>query len=262
MNDMLRLAETLARRAGEHALRGRSSGSLSVDSKSTATDIVTRYDRECEAMIVGALGRERPDDAVVGEEGASSAGASGIEWHVDPIDGTVNYFYGLPTWSVSIGARDAEGPLVGAVYVPALDEMFTAARGGGARLNGSPISPRPVTDLSQSLLATGFAYDTRTRVRQGRIVSRLTGEVRDIRRLGAASVDMCFVACGRLDAYFEAGLHSWDVMAARLIVTEAGGTVSALDGGPARDDEVIAAAGGIHAAVVAMYARAAAEEDR
>lgn len=260
MNDLLRLAETLARRAGDHALHGRRSGELSVDTKSTVTDIVTRYDRECEAMIVGAITNDRPDDAIVGEEGASTGGTSGVEWHVDPIDGTVNYFYGLPTWSVSIGARDADGPLVGAVFVPVLDEMFTAVRGQGARLNGSPISPRPVTDLSQSLLATGFAYDTPTRVRQGSIVSRLTGDVRDIRRLGAASVDMCFVACGRLDAYFEAGLHSWDVMAARLVVTEAGGTVSALDGGPARDDEVIASASGIHSAVVAMYARALAQE--
>ncbi|MEY4366079.1 MAG: hypothetical protein RLZZ305_1423 [Actinomycetota bacterium] len=261
MNELLGTAEKLARKAGAHALAGRAQGDFAVATKSTSTDIVTRYDRECETMIVGGLRELRPDDAIVGEEGASSPGTTGIEWHVDPIDGTVNYLYGLPGWAVSVGARDADGPIVGAVYVPALDEMFCAARGGGATLNGRPVSVNDATSLPMALVATGFAYDASVRARQGAVVSAMIGGVRDIRRLGAASVDLCFVACGRLDAYFEAGLHSWDTMAARLVVTEAGGTVSSLDGGPVRDDEIMAAAPGVHAALVDLRRRAAREVD-
>lgn len=261
MNGLLATAEALARTAGAHALAGRAQGDFAVATKSTATDIVTRYDRECETLIVDALRDARPNDAIVGEEGTASAGTTGIEWHVDPIDGTVNYLYGLPGWAVSVGARDTDGPLVGAVYVPALDEMFCAVRGGGATLNGRRIAVNDARSLEMSLVATGFAYDTAARTRQGAMVSAMIGHVRDIRRLGAASVDLCFVACGRLDAYFEAGLHSWDTMAARLVVTEAGGTVSSLDGGPVRDDEIMASAPGIHAALVELHGRASAGTD-
>lgn len=262
MNPLLEIAESLARRAGQHALSGRQgdNGRLEVDTKTTPTDIVTRYDRECEEIIVTGLASLFPHDAIVGEEGASRPGTSGIEWHIDPIDGTANYFFDLPTWAVSIGARDADGPLVGAVYLPVLDEMFSAARGSGATLNGRRIIPRGITDLSQALLGTGFSYDPVARGRHGRAVARMVARVRDIRRLGAASVDMCFVACGRLDAYVEAGLHSWDVTAARLVLTEAGCTVSDLHGGPASDSEVIAASPGLHSAVVALYADAVKED--
>jgi myo-inositol-1(or 4)-monophosphatase len=259
MSELLDVAETLARRAGEHALKGRRAHrgeGLGALTKSTPTDIVTRYDRECETIIVEGLTDARPHDAIVGEEGSARPGTSGIEWHIDPIDGTANFFFDLPAWSVSVGARDAEGPLVGAVYLPVLDEMFAAERGRGATMNGRPIAPRNTTELGQALLGTGFSYDPVARERHGRTVSRMVSRVRDIRRLGAASVDMCFVACGRLDAYLESGLHSWDVTAARVVLTEAGCTVSDLHGGPACDTEVIAASPGLHASIVSLYADA------
>lgn len=259
MNELLATAERLARQAGLVALEGRRSGAVTADTKSSPTDMVTRYDRECERIIVEGLRKERPDDAIVGEEGTSTPGTSGIEWHIDPIDGTSNFFFDLPAWACSIGARDAEGPLVGAVYLPVLDEMFTATRGGGAFMNGRPIAPRGVTEVSQALLATGFGYDPDKRTAHGGVVARMVGRVRDIRRLGAASVDMCFVACGRLDAYCEGGLNSWDVMAARVVLTEAGCTVSDLRGGPAGDHEIIAAPPSIHGGIVSLYARASME---
>jgi len=257
MNDLVALAAALARRAGGIALEGRRGGDMGATTKSSPTDIVTLYDRMCEETIVTGLADARPHDAVVGEEGTSRPGTSGIEWHIDPIDGTANYFFGLPTWAVSIGACDAEGPLAGAVYLPVLDEMFTASRGGGAFLNGAPIAPRDVRSLPDALLATGFGYDPAAREAHGRTVANMVGHVRDIRRLGAASVDMCFVACGRLDAYVEGGLNSWDIMAARLVLTEAGCVVTDYAGGPVTPEEVIAAAPAIHGPLVALRARAA-----
>ncbi|MEY3481998.1 MAG: hypothetical protein RLZ40_41, partial [Actinomycetota bacterium] len=128
-----------------------------VGTKLTDTDMVTKFDRESEAMIIAGLRSQRPDDSIVGEEGGGHRG-SGIEWHVDPIDGTTSFMYGLPTWCVSIGAQDRDGSLVGAVYMPDLDEMFAAYRGGGATLNGEPISCSSLTDMSKALVATGFSY--------------------------------------------------------------------------------------------------------
>ena len=176
-----------------------------------------------------------------------------MSWHIDPIDGTANYFFGLPTWSVSVGACDADGPLAGAVYLPVLDEMFTASRGGGAFMNGTRISPRGVTAVADALLATGFGYDPSARAAHGRTVANMVGKVRDIRRLGAASVDMCFVACGRLDAYVEGGLNSWDIMAAQLVLTEAGCLVTDFSGGPVSPAEVLAAAPSIHGGIMELH---------
>ena len=256
MNELVRLASDLARRAGQMALVGRRENSLATETKSSSTDIVTQYDRECERLVVYGLRSARPQDAIVGEEGARRDGTSGIEWHIDPIDGTANYFFDLPTWAVSIGACDAQGPLVGAVYIPVLDEMFTAARGEGARLNGAPIHHRDVTTLDQTLLATGFGYDPAQRAAHGRVMAGIVGQVRDIRRLGAASVDMCFVACGRLDAYAESGLNTWDVMAAQVIATEAGCVVTDFEGQTPVTKEAVVAAPGIHSAVLKMFADA------
>lgn len=261
-SDLLVLAESLARSAGTVALRGRRNGPVAADTKSSPTDIVTRWDRECERIIVEGITTARPDDAIIGEEGASRPGTSGTEWHIDPIDGTSNFFFDLPTWSVSIGARDDRGPLVGAVYLPVLDEMFTAARGHGAHLNGTPISPRDVTSIDQTLLATGFGYDPERRAEHGRVIARIVGQVRDIRRLGAASVDVCFVACGRLDAYVESGLNSWDLMAAQVVATEAGCTVTDLHGSSPVVTEAVVAAPAIHPDVLAMFGRAMQEENR
>ena len=258
--ELLDLAVSLARRAGDTALEGRRRGAVPADTKSTPTDMVTRFDRECERLITEGLSDARPQDAIVGEEGAERAGTSGIEWHIDPIDGTTNFFFGLPAWAVSVGARDESGPLLGAVYVPALGEMFSAVRGGGARLNGEPISPRGARTLSDTLLATGFSYDPAARAAHGRTVGRIVGRVRDIRRLGAASVDMCFVACGRLDAYAESGLHSWDVMAAQVIATEAGCSVTDFAGRAPVSTEAVVAAPTIHRQVLELFADAAGEE--
>lgn len=256
--DLLALAERLARAAGEHALNARRTAVITAETKSSPTDMVTTYDRECELIITDGLVAARPDDAIVGEEGADRGGSSGIEWHIDPIDGTSNFFFDLPTWAVSVGARDADGPLVGAVYVPVLDEMFSALRGNGARLNGMPIAPRGATSLGDTLLATGFSYDPAVRAAHGELIGRIVGRVRDIRRLGAASVDMCFVACGRLDAYAEGGLHSWDVMAAQVIATEAGCTVTDFAGSSPVETEAVVAAPTIHDQVLSLFAGARA----
>ena len=256
---LLALAESLARQAGAVALEGRRTTEITADTKSTPTDMVTRFDRECERIIVDGICAVRPDDAIIGEEGADRPGTSGIEWHIDPIDGTSNFFFDLPTWAVSIGARDAAGPLLGVVFVPVLDEMFAAERGAGATLNGRQIVPRGVTDVDDALLATGFSYDPQRRSAHGEVLARIIGKVRDIRRLGAASVDMCFVACGRLDAYAEGGLHTWDVMAAQVIATEAGCTVTDFAGRSPVETEAVVAPPAIHGGILRLFADARRE---
>ncbi len=244
------LAEDLARRAGTGALDGRRRlgvGQLVAhDTKSSPTDPVTEYDRAAERLIVDALRSIRPDDAIVGEEGADHAGTSGLEWHIDPIDGTANFVYDLPSWCTSVAVVDADGPLAGAVYIPVTDELFSAARGGGATLDGASIACSAATELSHALVATGFSYSAEKRIGQARRLSLLLPDVRDVRRLGSAAIDLCFVACGRFDAYFEEYLNSWDLAAGVLIAHEAGATTSDLMGGPAGSVATVAAAPGIH----------------
>lgn len=228
--DLLVLARDLAIRVGDIALAGRRNGLRHVDTKSTPTDMVTEFDRATEVEIVSTLRRLRPHDAIVGEEGASHDGTSGITWYIDPIDGTTNFLYDLPMWAVSIAACDAEGSLCGVVHAPALRETFTALRGRGAHLNGRPINCGTVTELSQALVATGFNYSADNRLKQAARFPRMIDKIRDVRRAGAASLDLCFVACGRYDAYFEEHLHPWDIAAGSLVVTEAGGRVGSIDG--------------------------------
>ena len=239
---LLALAEELAREAGELVASGRANGSGTIHTKSTPTDLVTEYDRASEALIVGRLAAVRPDDGIVGEEGAESAGSSGIRWLIDPIDGTTNFYYGLPGYAVSIAAADEHGAFAGVVYAPVLGELFAARRGAGATLNGRPISCGSLADLSTALVATGFAYHPERRATQAQRVARLIASVRDVRRLGAASIDLCYVACGRLDAYFEEGLGPWDLAAGELIAREAGCRSGDFRGGPARPGEVAVAA--------------------
>lgn len=215
-------ASTLARQVGTMALVGRRDGLADVQSKSSTTDMVTEFDRASELIVYEGLLRSRPYDTIVGEEGASHTGSSGITWYIDPIDGTTNFLYSIPNWAVSIGATDEHGALAGAVYIPALDEMFTAVRGCGARLNGLPIRCGTTSDLSQALVGTGFSYSAAQRTFQAQRVARMIHLVRDFRRFGAASIDLCFVACGRLDAYFEENLGPWDIVAGELIAREAG----------------------------------------
>lgn len=228
-----------------------------VGTKLTDTDMVTKFDRESETLIITELRSRRPDDSIVGEEGGGHVGTSGIEWHVDPIDGTTSFMYGLPTWCVSIGAQDASGAVVGAVYMPDLDEMFAARRGGGATLNGSAISCTSLADVSKALVATGFSYTPSQRTVQSRRVTEFIHQIRDVRRMGAAAVDICFVACGRLDAYFEENLHSWDVLAAELIAREAGARTGDFGGGPLRPAEVLVSAPGVFDALSRLLVSAA-----
>ena len=240
----LALATDLAREAGALALAMRF-GVEELDTKSSPTDTVTAADKAVEALLLAALASARPDDGVLGEEGSALTGTSGVRWVLDPIDGTVNYLYGIPQWAVSIGVEDASGGLVGVVYDPSKDELWQAVRGGGAVLNDLPIRCSAATDLSQALVGTGFGYDARRREAQALLLPDLLPKVRDIRRLGAGSLDLCSVAAGRLDAYFEQGLSPWDLSAGGLIAFEAGAVVSGLRGKPAGWDLVVASAPGV-----------------
>ncbi len=227
---LLELAARLATAAGRQSLDGLHR-TRTLDTKSSDTDMVTEMDKAAEALIVAGIDAERPDDGVLGEEGSSRPGTSGVRWVIDPIDGTTNYVYRHPFWSVSIGVEFNGITVAGAVAVPMLDEIYTASKGGGAFRNGVPITVSTQTILAQSLIGTGFAYSADIRARQGAMVATLLPEVRDIRRGGSAAIDLCFVADGRLDAYVEDGLNPWDECAGSLIVSEAGGIVTVLDVG-------------------------------
>ena len=236
-NELLEICKTLAMTGGKNALAGRLAGLTQVETKSTSTDMVTEFDRATEKYIVGEIRSRRPKDTIIGEEGASISGTSGITWCIDPIDGTTNFLYALPGWSVSIGCSDDNGPLVGAVYIPALDEMFHAVRGQGAFLNNNQIFCNTTSDVSKALVCTGFSYSPEQRTIQSKRVAKFIHQVRDIRRFGAASIDICFVACGRLDAYFEENLHQWDIAAAELIAIESGAKSGNFSGGKSSPKE-------------------------
>lgn len=252
------LAESLAREAGTLAAEGRRAhgpGGLAHDTKSSLTDPVTEFDRAAEELLARRLTELRPDDAIVGEEGTSRDGTTGLEWHLDPIDGTVNYTYGLPAWSTSVGVRDAAGVVAGAVFVPMLGELFSASRNAGASLNGTPLTASAATELSVSLMATGFSYDRDTRRAQIRRLVTVVDATRDVRRSGSAAIDLCWVAAARVDAYFEERLNSWDMTAGELIAAEAGAVVTDHDGSARTTDRILASAPGIHAAMIDLLAR-------
>jgi myo-inositol-1(or 4)-monophosphatase len=239
--ELLSLARDTAAEAAEFLRTGRDGMVDDVDTKSSPTDIVTAMDKAAEARIVERLLAARPDDGLLGEEGAGRPGTSGVRWVIDPIDGTVNYLYRLPQWAVSIAA-EVDGVIeAGVVFDPSRDELFTAVRGEGAFLNGRPISVTGCSTLAQALVGTGFGYDTARRARQAVALTQILPVIRDIRRLGAASLDLCWVACGRLDAYFERGLNYWDHAAGALVAAEAGGRVEGLHGRELSDSMVIAA---------------------
>lgn len=223
------LAESIAREAGallRAAFRG---PELRVSAKSTPTDLVSEADHDAEHLIRTRLAAARPDDGVLGEEGGDVEGTSGIRWVVDPLDGTINFLFGVPQWAVSIAAEDADGTLIGVVYDPERDELFSAARGGAATLDGHPITGSKKADLATSLVGTGFGYDSEVRRAQAAVVAKLLPEVRDIRRFGAAAIDLAWTACGRLDAYYEHGLNAWDLAAGGLICECAGLEVRHVD---------------------------------
>ena len=232
MDEDLELAERAARAAGEVLMSyfGNAAEGLAV--KSSPTDPVSDADREAERMIQALLAAERPDDGVIGEEGADTEAANGRLWIVDPLDGTVNFLYGLRAWAVSIALEDANGIAVGVVFNPVDEECFSARRGGGAELNRRPIHVTGCPSLDRAMVATGFSYEADQRARQAELLTRLLPRVRDIRRAGAAALDLAYVACGRVDAFYERGLKRWDEAAGRLLVMEAGGVVADLDGEP------------------------------
>jgi myo-inositol-1(or 4)-monophosphatase len=254
--DLRALCERLATGAGAVARDGRAamSAGRTFDgaTKSSRTDVVTEYDRAAEAYIVGELRRLRPTDAIVGEEGTDDAGTSGFAWFIDPIDGTTNFVYDQPSWSCSVAVAYDGEMVAGAVYVPPLGELFSAAAGAGATRDGQPVRVSDATDLSLALVGTGFSYDPATRRQQATAVAGLIDRVRDIRRLGSAAVDLCMVACGRLDLYFERHLNAWDAAAGELIAREAGAVTSDFGGGPPRPAELLATTPGLHAAALAL----------
>lgn len=244
---LLALAAAAAQEAGRLLMDGLRSGPALVEAKTTRTDPVSDLDRASEALILERLLGERPDDAVMAEEGSDRKGTSAVRWVIDPLDGTVNFVYGIPVFAVSIAA-EVEGKVVaGVVHDPNRSETFSATLGGGAFLNGEPISANDPVDLSVALVGTGFAYDAEVRRRQGSRLDELLASVRDIRRAGSAALDLCAVGAGRLDAYFERGTHHWDRAAGALVAREAGAVVGDLAGEEPTDRLVMAAAASIAA---------------
>jgi myo-inositol-1(or 4)-monophosphatase len=245
---LLGVAVDAARRAGALLLDGRGSARR-IETKSSATDMVSEMDRAAEAMIREVIGSQRPHDAILGEEGGASGGNGRVRWIVDPLDGTTNFLYGFPAWAVSVAAECDGEVVAGAVFDPTHDELWTATKSGGAECNGVALDCRDETTLPMALVATGFAYSAEVRAEQGAVVERLLPKVRDIRRAGAASLDLCWVAAARVDAYFERGTHIWDWAAGALVATEAGAEVTDFHGGPPSRDGLLAAPPALAAAL-------------
>ncbi|AWB94535.1 inositol monophosphatase [Agromyces badenianii] len=245
---LLELARRIALQAAEFALDARRGGVSVAATKSSPVDIVTAVDRDTEALIRRLILEARPDDGIVGEEDDALVGTSGVNWVVDPIDGTVNFLYGIPAWAISIavveGSADpaAWTAIAGVVVNPSTGEVFEAAAGGGARLDGRKIRANADVSLAQALVGTGFSYSAEGRRAQAEVLVTLLPKARDVRRIGSAALDLCAVAAGRLDAYYESGLHPWDHAAGALIAREAGARVGGPAGGPATVELVVAAA--------------------
>ena len=248
-NDLRNLAASIATETGEFIRAKREAGVSVAATKSSAADVVTEADHEAEARIVAAIRNARPEDGIVAEEGHATESESGITWVIDPIDGTVNYLYHLPAYGVSIAATvadehayaDGRRAIAAAVFFPATGELFSAAEGLGATRNGEAIRVSQEADLAQSLLATGFGYTPERRRMQIGVLAGVIPHVRDIRRMGSAAYDLCQLAAGKLDVYYEIGIQPWDWAAAALIVTEAGGvTLGVDDQHPAGSDMFLA----------------------
>jgi myo-inositol-1(or 4)-monophosphatase len=223
--DLLALAVDVAREAAALVRRGRATAGDDVEVKSSPVDVVTAVDTAAERLVVERLLSARPEDGVLGEEGADRDGTSGVRWVIDPIDGTVNFLYGMPWYAVSVAAVRDGASVAGAVIEPASGRLWSAAVGGGATCDGRPLRVSAASDVSLSLLGTGFSYSAERRVRQVRMVSGLLPHVRDVRRMGAAALDLCAVAAGWVDAYLEHGCNWWDWAAGALIAAEAGAVV-------------------------------------
>jgi myo-inositol-1(or 4)-monophosphatase len=239
-DELLDVALEAARAAAAELLPRFGHRQAGVRSKSSPTDLVSEADVAAETAIRSILEARRPADAILGEEGGAT-GEGDLRWVIDPLDGTTNFLFGVPQWAVSVACEDAEGELVGVVLDPVRDETFTATRGGSPRLDGSEIAGSGADDLATALVATGFAYAADVRARQAQVLTRVLPAVRDIRRAGAAALDLAWLACGRYDAYWERGVKAWDVAAGGLIARAAGLRVERLDEGPDGPDGIIAA---------------------
>jgi len=225
VRELLDLAVDAAHRAGELLMASFTGAVEEVATKTTPTDLVSKADTDSERVLMDFIGEHRPDDGVLAEEGSSSKSTSGLCWVIDPLDGTVNFLFRIPIWAVSIAIEDDMGALVGVVHDPNRNETFTASRGNGAFLNGRRIAVSERTELATALIGTGFAYEVERRAAQARVASEVVTKVRDIRRAGSAALDLCSVACGRLDGFYEAYTERWDRAAGALLVAEAGGAV-------------------------------------
>jgi len=240
LRELLALASELARDAARVHIEGRQN-TLNIETKSSPTDLVSQVDREAERVIVERLREVRPDDAVLAEEGAASKGTSGVRWVIDPLDGTTNYVYGYPAFAVSIAVEIDGRPQIGVVHDSSSGHVYRAISGFGAVCDDRPLQVREQPDLGKALVATGFSYEAAQRERQGVVVAQLLGRVRDLRRGGSAALDLCHVAAGHVDAYWEAGLASWDYAAGVVIAREAGAEVLVLETAHGRGPAVVAA---------------------
>jgi myo-inositol-1(or 4)-monophosphatase len=225
--ELLDVAHEAARAAGGELLARFGDGGHRVQAKSSPTDLVSEADVEAERAIRRVLGEWRPQDAILGEEGGAT-GQGELRWVIDPLDGTTNFLFGVPQFAVSVACEDGDGELVGVVLDPIRGETFSASRSGPPELNGEPIEGSRRDDLGTSLVSTGFGYNPEVRARQAAVLIRVLPRVRDIRRAGAAALDLCWCACGRHDAYYERGVKLWDRAAGQLIAARAGLSVHLL----------------------------------
>jgi myo-inositol-1(or 4)-monophosphatase len=254
MSELLALASAIAREAGGIA-RARFHEPRTIDTKSSAIDLVTDVDRALDALIRTRILDARPSDGMLTEENTAHAGTSGVRWVVDPLDGTTNYAHAFPCYAISIGIEADGERVAGVIYDPMRDELFAAERGKGATLDGKPIHVSATRELQRGLLATGFAYDVHTKKTPNMAYfERFVSSAQGIRRMGSAAIDFAYVACGRFDGYWELHLAPWDVAAGLLIVDEAGGRTTDFDGGPppASGARIVASNGALHDAMLAQ----------
>ena len=227
--ELLAVACEVAEQAGALLRQRFGQPRAGVQAKTTPTDLVSEADHAAEALIRELLAARRPGDAVLGEEGGSQAGASGLRWVVDPLDGTVNFLFGIPHWAVSLACEDEHGALVGVIHDPLRGELFAVTRDAQPTLDSRPITASSATDLPTALVATGYAYDVRVRARQAQVAVGVAARARDLRRAGSAALDLAWTACGRFDAFYERGLQPWDRAAGALLCARAGLVLRELD---------------------------------
>jgi myo-inositol-1(or 4)-monophosphatase len=259
------LAMSIAKEAGKLLLAR--PAHLEIDTKSSATDVVTQMDRQVEAYIVAQLSKHRPEDAILGEEGSNSTGTSDFQWVIDPIDGTVNYLHRIPHWCVSIGLKNIKTgeSIAGVIYAPVYDQMYISSQGLGSWVidQGVPrlLQVSNCAELNVAVIGTGFGYSSERRASQARVLSQVLPRVADIRRLGSCAIDLCLVAAGVLDGYYERGVNDWDHAAGELIAREAGAISSGLRGNKVGNDMIVVATSLIHADLVAILEANSADSD-